>query len=130
MRVQIVSDEERFEFTPEGCEPSVFVLRRLTQEAVEEIEAKYRKREWNKRTRTFDVLIPPESGPERAADLYDYVIRDWREVIGSDGKAVPCTRDTKRALPGDVKVAIMAQADAANVGGVTTNGHAADPTGR
>lgn len=127
MRVQIIEDDERFEFTPEGCAPSVFILRRLTFEAVEEIDARYRRKVYNKRTRQTEVTIPPESGPERAADIYDYVILDWREVEGANGQPVPCTRANKAKLPGDVKVAIMAMADAANVGG---GDGTEDPTGR
>jgi hypothetical protein len=128
-RVQIVTEEESFEFTPEGCEPSVFVLRRLTQEAVEEIDARYRKLEVNRRTGAREWIIPPSAQLERSRDIYDYVIRDWREVEDPSGKTVPCNRQTKGALPGAVKVALMERADAANASGLGRES-SADPTRR
>src|SRR5262245_41356964 len=115
MKVQIVTEEERFEYTPEGCEPTVFVLRRLTQEAVEEIDQRYRRKVTNRRTGQTDYVIPPHLTADRIADIYDYVIVDWRHVAHpTTGEDLPCERAWKKALPASVKVAIMEQVDGAH----------------
>jgi hypothetical protein len=128
-RVQIVTEEERFPFTPEGCEPTVFGLRRLTAEAIEEIDARHRKLEFNKRTGAREWAMHPSVMVERALDIYDYVIRDWTDVVDGDGQPVPCTRAMKGVLPGAVRLAIIEQADAANASGLGRR-DAPDPTPR
>ncbi len=105
--IQIIEEDERFPFVPEGTDVT-FWLRRVTDEKTSEMVERHTRRITNKRTGASSSEI---DWAAVARDRLDYALLDWSGVVGSDGKKVQCTRDNKLKLPSAVKSMILEALD-------------------
>jgi len=98
--VQIIEEEEKFEF-PIG--DSTFFLRRCDGPKVREFERKHTK-EIQQPNGTLIKVIDNDAVND---DVFDYMVRDWKDVVDKNQKPLLCERDIKLKLPGIVKDQIL-----------------------
>lgn len=111
--LRVIEEDERFTYTPESLPDVTITYRRLTADAISEIDRTYQKVDHRRGRQTY---IPPDRQRDRAMDIWDYIVLDWNGVVGKDGvSALPCTRENKYKLPGKTKGDILELADADDV---------------
>ena len=108
--IEIVESEESFELV---IGDSTITCRRFDSEAYRQIEKKHTKKNKNHRT---GVIYTETDDHAINCDLLDYMILSWEGIQSPLTKAeVPCTRENKLKLPGNVKVRIIEACDADSI---------------
>ena len=108
-KIDLISRDEAFEIGDEDCR---FVLRRLDPNVIRESRQRH-----TRRLEAEGPGQPPREEIDEAEvdkDLLDYIVQDWKGVLGPDGQEAPCTRENKYLLPPSVKAQILATTQVVN----------------
>lgn len=109
-KIELITRDEVMEIGDAEC---LFLVRRLSAEMLREIRRRHTRWVGEGPDRRLET-----DEDEVDQDLMDYVIQDWpRGVVLPDGSPAPCTREAKQALPGAVRLQLLAAAGAANTAG-------------
>jgi len=85
--------QTEFPFTPPAFDGVTIWYRRLTTEAVETIDARFRQQDHRQGRR--DWFIPPDKEAERARARWDHLISRWEGIVDETGAPLACTPDLK-----------------------------------
>ena len=114
--IEIVEDHETFELE---MGDSKFTLRRLDSDVYRNIEKKHTRKEKNLRTGQW-IRDTDDHGVNE--DVLDYVVLGWEGIKSpTTGDDVPCTKEMKQKLPGNVKLRILDACDADSITEKKTN---------
>ena len=92
---------------PDGDPDTVYILRPLTTEVHRDLVRAHTTYVLNKITHQKE----PKRDDDAIVDaMYDYVLVDWRGVIGSDHQPVACTPASKRGLGTVIRAALLERA--------------------
>jgi len=88
----IVEEDERIDVK---IEESVIFCRRYSVAVAEKIEKPFKRRRKDRQGRFYTDV--DEDGLNKA--VLDYIITGWQDVVNNKAENVPCTIETKLALP-------------------------------
>ncbi len=133
MPLTIIDAEERI---PVPIGDATIYCRRMSEDVLKDIDRKYRVRRRDGQGRPY-FEIDDSRAEERTAEIWDYIITDWVNVVHPvTGAPVPCDAAHKVKLSGDTYDRISeklrqgaAPPDPTTASGRPSGGNSSSPTG-